>query len=178
MEFRKTNKGQDKTYRVVYAVHEVIEPASTNGLVQGETRHTADQADPPTEFIGCVNLKSLEAGGLDLPDDLTLPAAAASTTLTVELSYSFLPTAWRKGYATESVKAVFEACKQTPSFWSPYEKVYVRAIVNHGNPASIRVMNKTGLRERGVYVWTGRIFLAGEWRVRDDLHIFGTHLLE
>jgi hypothetical protein len=28
-----------------------------------------------------------------------------------------------------------------------------------------------------VYRWTGRIWLAGEWRTEDDLHIFGKWLM-
>jgi len=74
---------------------------------------------------------------------------------------------------------VFEACKGAPSFWAPFEKLYVRAIVNGGNPASVRVMEKTGMIERGIYEWTGKpIFLGGQWEERSNLHIFGMHLLE
>jgi RimJ/RimL family protein N-acetyltransferase len=138
----------------------------------------AEQREIATRFIGLVTLVSLGAGNLELPEDLTIPLAAATTTLTVELAYSFLPIAWGKGYAAESVEAVFESCKRARSFWAPFSKVYVRAIVNQGNPASMRAMDKTRMKKKGVYVWTGRIFLAGEWRERDELYIYGNHLLE
>ncbi|KAI9815032.1 MAG: hypothetical protein M1827_002875 [Pycnora praestabilis] len=171
-----TKEGEENTYRVAYAVHKVLEPMS--GSVEGEPQ-PGQQGAKSTEFVGLVTLKSLDADSLALPEDLTIPAAAATTTLTVELAYMFLPTGWGKGYATESVEAAFESCKRARSFWIPFSKLYVRAIVNERNPASLRVMDKTGMTKRGVYDWTGNaIFLAGEWRERDSLHIFGMHLLE
>ena len=165
-----------RTYRVVYAVHEVLE--LTSGSVEGASQ-PAEQGERPTEFIGLVTMKSLDAGSLALPEDLTLPAATADTTLTVELAYSFLPIGWGKGYATESVQAVFESCKRAPIFWTPFSKLYVRAIVNAENPASSRVMDKTGMTKKGVYEWSGKaIFLAGKWRERDSLSIYGRYLLD
>ena len=132
-----------------------------------------------TKIIGFVTLKSLDSGSLALPDHLTLPSEALTSTLMVELAYMFLPTGWGKGYATESVNAVFNSCKSGSSFWSPFSKVYVRAIVNDGNPASMRVMEKTGMVKRGIYDLFGtKVFLAGEWREEHRLHIFGMHLLE
>ena len=171
-----TSEGEENTYRVAYAVHKVLE--SMSGSVEDEPQH-AEQGEKSTEFVGLVTLKSLDDGRLALPEDLTLPVAAATTTLTVELGYLFLPIAWGKGYATESLEAVFESCKRARSFWTPFSKLYIRAIVNEDNPASLRVMEKTGMMKRGVYDWTGKaIFLAGEWRERSSLHIFGMHLLE
>lgn len=138
----------------------------TSGSVEGET-----------EFIGLVTLKSVDSHSLPLPEDLTLPVTE-TTTLTVEVAYMFLPIGWGKGYATESVKAVFESCKRARSFWTPFAKLYIRAIVNQGNPASMRVMEKAGMMKRGVYDWTGKIFLAGEWRTQDSLYIYGMHLMK
>ncbi|KAI9749234.1 MAG: hypothetical protein M4579_006950 [Chaenotheca gracillima] len=174
--FLPTNEGEGKAYRVAYAVHEVLQ--SSSGAVEDQSQPT-EQGKISTQFIGLVTVKSLDAGGLPLPEHLTLPAAAAATTLTVELAYSFLPKAWGKGYATESLEAVFESCKRARSFWTPFSKLYVRAIVNAANPASQRVMDKTGMAKRGDYEWTGKaVFLAGEWRERDSLHIYGMHLLQ
>lgn len=164
-----------KTYRVVYAVHMVVDP--TSDTAKGNSEPT-QQVNEITRFIGLVTLASLDANSLALPEDLTLPATTTTTTLSIELGYLFLPIAWGKGYATESVNTVFKACKRARSFWTPFSNVYVRAIVNHENPASLRVMSKTGMMERGIYEWTGKpIFLAGEWTERSTLHIFGLHLL-
>lgn len=108
-----------------------------------------------------------------------MSAEEAASALTVELAYSLLPTAWGKGYATEAVKAMFEACKNRKSFWEPHSKVYVRAIVNDRNPASQRVLPKTGMVEKGIYEWKGKpIFLGGEWVEQDNLHIFGMYLFK
>ncbi|KAJ6482196.1 GNAT domain-containing protein [Mycena vitilis] len=162
------------TYRVVYAVHEILEPAVGDPQV-------LEQWEKPTKFVGMVNLWSLNANSLALPEKLTLLAAEAATTLTVELGYSLLPNAWGKGYATEALSATFEACKKGRSFWEPYSKVYVRAIVNGRNPASLRALAspKTGMIEKGIYEWSGKpLYLGGEWVEQDNLHIFGMHLLE
>ncbi|EXJ68908.1 uncharacterized protein A1O5_07840 [Cladophialophora psammophila CBS 110553] len=161
-----------KTHRVAYTVHKILEPMALSV-------ETKPQAGTPTEFIGLVTLKSLDTGSLALPEEFNPSVAAATATLTVELAYMFLPTGWGKGYATESVEAVFGSCKRARSFWAPFSNLYVRAIVNDGNPASLRVMDKTGMTKRGVYNLTGRtVFLAGEWREQHRLHIFGMHLLE
>ncbi|MCJ1404276.1 hypothetical protein MMC11_007501 [Xylographa trunciseda] len=175
-EFIQRRLPEENTYRVAYAVHKVLE--STSDLNEGEAQG-AEPGGKSTEFIGLVTLSSLNAGNLPLPENLTLPAAAATTTLTVEVAYTFLPKAWGTGYATESLKAVFESCKRARSFWTPFSKVYIRAMVNEANPASQRVMDKTGMTKRGLYIWTGKaVFLAGEWRERDSLYIYGMHLLE
>jgi RimJ/RimL family protein N-acetyltransferase len=77
------------------------------------------------------------------------------------------------------VGAALEACKRAPSFWAPFSKVYVRSIVNEGNPGSLRVMEKTGVAKKGVYEWTGKaFFVGGEWREEIRLHIYGMYLLE
>ncbi|KAI8933433.1 hypothetical protein NX059_010047 [Plenodomus lindquistii] len=97
-------------------------------------------------MIGLVSLHSLDPRSLALPFHLFLPSTQSSSKdLIVELAYQFLPTAWGKSYAAKAVTAVFEACNRAPAFWSPYEKVYVRGIVNAENPASQRVMAKIGV---------------------------------
>lgn len=74
---------------------------------------------------------------------------------------------------------MFDACRRSPNFWAPFEKVYVRAIVNAENPASQRVMAKSGMTELGMYVWEGKaVWLAGRWTDRSDLHIYGSFLRE
>ncbi|MCJ1293751.1 hypothetical protein MMC34_005306 [Xylographa carneopallida] len=171
-----SHEGAENTYRAIYAVHTVLDPMS--GPVDGESS-PAEQTQKPTKFIGLVTLRSLDADSLALPKELTLPTVATTRTLSIEVAYMFLPSGWGKGYATEAINAVFESCKKTRSFWAPFSKLYVRAIVNESNLASRRVMEKTGMKKEGVYEWSGKaIFLCGEWRERDSLCIFGMHLLE
>lgn len=107
-----------------------------------------------------------------------MPASENATTETLILAYSFLPCGWGKGFATESVAAVLDVCKKAAAFWEPFKKLYLRGIVNDGNPASLRVMAKLGIEEKGIFKWTGKIWLAGGWRYEDDLHIFGQYLIE
>lgn len=157
-------------------MHKILE--STNGSVEGESQ-PADQGEKPTQFIGIVTLRSLDDTQLVFPDHLTIPAAEATTTLIVDIGYMFLPIGWGKGYATESLEAAFGAYKRAPSFWSPFSKVYVRGAVNDDNAASQRVMEKVGMAKRGIYEWTGKpVFFAGKWRERENLHVFGRHLLD
>ena len=98
----------------------------------------------------------------------------------MELGYSYLPNAWGKGYAAEALKAVFDACQKVDkTFWGEWKKVHVRAIVNGGNPASCRVMEKVGVKEAGIFEWRGEpIFLGGRWESESQLHIYGLYLQE
>jgi RimJ/RimL family protein N-acetyltransferase len=168
-----THDVDQKVWKVTYLVHRILESPSDGGSP------LEDRRDPPTEFIGVVNVGSLGPYSLDLPEHLTIPASATDTTLILETGYYFLPKGWGKGYATEAVNAMFDAAQKAPSFWAPFTKVYVRALVNSANPRSKRVMAKTGMVEIGVLEWSGDpVFIAGEWRDHDSLHIFNRYLLE
>jgi RimJ/RimL family protein N-acetyltransferase len=168
-----TKEGEPKTYRAVYAVHE---------LLSGPSHPSTPIPDLKTvekRFIGLILLHALGPNDLALPDHMFPPSSLAPECLTIQIGYLFLPGGWGKGYATESVKAVFEACKKETAFWAPYEKVYIRVVVNAENPASQRVVVKTGMEELGVYVWSGeRIWIAGKWRTTDRLYISGKFLKE
>lgn len=162
---------EETKYRISYAVHKVLESAQDK-----QSMIEQDQDQKLTQFIGIISLKPLDAHVLPLPDNLFPPTSP--TTLTLEMGYSFLPSSWGHGYATESNSALFESFKRTPlSFWSPFSKLYIRAIVNPENLASQRVMDKIGMEKRGVYEWTGRAFLAGKWREKEGLLIYGTELV-
>ncbi|KAF2872791.1 hypothetical protein BDV95DRAFT_570647 [Massariosphaeria phaeospora] len=162
--------GDQQIRRVAYAVHELLDAPQGTG-----------EAERPTRLVGLVNLMSAHGPNhLVLPEHLTIPASEESTTLVMELAYMLLPAAWGKGFAAEAVIAVFGECKNARAFWAPYEKVWVRAIVNAGNPASLKVMAKTPMREKGIYEWNGgerKVFLAGQWTNTSTLHIWGMHLL-
>jgi RimJ/RimL family protein N-acetyltransferase len=164
-----TNEGEAKTYRVVYAVHELLPGPTTN----------KDLENLQERFIGLLTLRSLGPDNLALPAHMFSALSLTPECLTMELGYQFLPGAWGKGFATESINAVFEACKKEKHFWEPYERVFVRTIVNAENAASRRVMAKCGGKELGVHVWEGEsLWLAGKWRTTDILHIFGKFVVE
>ncbi|PSN73225.1 hypothetical protein BS50DRAFT_568803 [Corynespora cassiicola Philippines] len=160
-------KANEQDYRIVYAVHQVpikTDSNQTDGTKTEELERT---------FIGLVNLKP---ANFPLPSHLDAPTSP-SNTLSLELAYCFLPAFWGKGYATETLTAVFDALQTAPKvFWGKYEKVWVRALVNQLNGASQKVMQKVGkLTEMGVWVWEGEeaVWVAGEWRVRDEVLIYG-----
>ncbi|KAH8711899.1 GNAT family acetyltransferase-like protein [Phaeosphaeriaceae sp. PMI808] len=168
-----SDKQDDRAYKIAYAVHEVAPYTITeSGLL--------DPKDDPTH--GLAGLIIVRKKGTELPLPASLFPESTLTcpeTLTVEIGYQFLPGYWNRGYATESIAAVFSACSQARSFWSPFKRVYLIAVVNAENPASKRVMEKSGMKELGIYEWTGdAIYLAGKWRTREILHIFGTWLWE
>jgi RimJ/RimL family protein N-acetyltransferase len=170
-----TTEGEEHAYRVAYAVHKV--PESTSKVVDIDSLPQTELENKSTDFIGVVNMHSVGAHDLPLPENLSLPGSTAAGTLRVEVAYMFLPRGWGKGYATEAVNAMVGACQRARAFWMPFSKLHIRGIVNAGNPASLRVMEKTGMVKTGVYEWTGKaIFLAGEWREKDTIHIFGKYL--
>lgn len=96
----------------------------------------------------------------------------------MELGYLFLPWSRGKGFATEAIRAAaLEEYRKANSFWAPYKRVYVRAVVDSGNPESIRVLEKVGLEERGTHEWDGeRVWLAGGWRDCQEL-VYGMYMV-
>jgi RimJ/RimL family protein N-acetyltransferase len=162
-------EGETKSHRVAYAVHELLSTSENDGV---------SKEDIPSRFIGLIGLKPLRPESLTIRPDLLPPSTLEPGCLTVEMGYSYLPSAWGKGYATGAVKAVIETCKRRETFWEPYDKVFVRAIVGPENVASQRVMAKSGMKELGIHVWEGEaIFVGGKWRTRDELRVYGTFVI-
>ncbi|KAF2023191.1 hypothetical protein EK21DRAFT_81439 [Setomelanomma holmii] len=172
--------GEEKTHRIGYLVHEIIQPPSSAPAATT----TTTQADPQTRFIGLITLRSLT------PHETTflprLGHASTRTTLSLEIAYMFLPESWGRGYATESIDAMLDACTHAPrELWSPWEKVYVRAIVNDENGPSQRVMEKCVMRDgrddkgrKEVLEFEGgRFFIAGKWREKHRLFVFGREIV-
>jgi RimJ/RimL family protein N-acetyltransferase len=159
--------GEEKVYRINYAVHEILQDSNA-----------AASTDPPTRSIGFVSLRSIP------PDEsASLPRlgfASTATTLSLEVAYMFLPTAWGRGYATESVNAMFDACKKADrGYWAPHKKLCVRAIVNNENIPSQRVMEKCGMGAPRVLEFKGdRFFLNGKWIEEHCLFIYEKMLVE
>jgi len=155
--------------RTAYMIHELL-PSNSDSLSRENT---------PTRFIGLVTLRPIGPKDLVLPDHFFPSSTLSPGCLKMELGYGFLPVAWGKGYATEAVKTVLEACGKEGKLWGPFEKVFVRAIVNEENTASQRVLAKTDMKELGVHTWNGDgLWLAGKWRTRDRLHIYGMFVVE
>ncbi|XPS79161.1 hypothetical protein M3J09_011148 [Ascochyta lentis] len=164
-------------FRIAYAIHRLPEPTLLHANPNEPQNKTTDTPSTTT-FIGLVTLLPITPSHLSLPAHLTNPSTPnPQPTLVVELAYALLPSFWNRGYATESIRAVLAACRreENRSFWSPWERVWVRAIVNERNPRSRAVLGKCeGVREMGVFVWRGEeIHIGGEWRTEDRLVIFG-----
>lgn len=157
---------QPKRFRVYYAVHELPQNSGQEEGAKGR-------------FIGGIQLRSLGGPNDLVVPDANMPPASSFTpsTLHLEIGYQFLEPAWGKGYATESVSAAIEACGRAlkTEYFKPYDRLYVRAIVNEENPPSLRVMGKTkGMENLGVWEWEGEpVFLAGRWIEKSRICIFG-----
>jgi RimJ/RimL family protein N-acetyltransferase len=67
----------------------------------------------------------------------------------IELGYRMRPDAWGHGYATEGAQALMAAALE----WPGIDRVYAHALLS--NPASIRVMDKIGMRHVGPWEYRG-----------------------
>jgi len=156
--------------RVAFAIHKIIEE------IQGDEGSKREGVEPETKFIGGLTLRPHQA--VPLPDNFTVPNGPETGVLRLEIGYAFLPGAWGSGYSTEALMAALDAYKQAINFWSPFSKLYVEAIVGPDNPASVKVLEKAGLKSLGLYKWPGGPeFLAGAWRERAVL-VYGKWLVK
>jgi len=115
------------------------------------------------EVIGQVSIRA--KGTLPIAESLSIDDGPETGILKMEIGYSLITTAWSRGYATEAVMATLSAFKRAESFWAPFKKIYIEAIVHPDNPASCRVLEKAGFRKVGLHEWEAeRIVLAGALR--------------
>lgn len=154
-------EGEEKMYRFPYVVHEIARNDESN----------------EEQFIGLITLRTLSAFETKFPP--RDKHGSTSTSLSLELAYMFLPQFWGRGYATESITAILQRCARVPAaHWTPYDKVVVRAIVNDENGASQKVMEKCGMEEPEVVEFEGgRFFIAGKWRTRHRLCVYGREIV-
>lgn len=111
-------------------------------------------------------------------DDIGTKSDPERGILRLEIGYLFLPDAWGKGYATEACAAVLAACGKSKSYFAPYSKLFVEALVGDDHPASCRVLEKAGLKRIGFSEWEAEpVWLAGAWRDPKVL-IYGTWVFE
>jgi RimJ/RimL family protein N-acetyltransferase len=154
-----SQEGDGTAYRVSYAVHRLLSLAESN------REPIASTAEPKQgyEIIGLVLLKPEAA--VPLHDHITKKTDQATGHLRLEMGYLFLPTAWGNGFATEACSALLEACRRSRSFFAPFKSLYVEAVVSPDNPASMKVLEKAGLKQVGLNEWDGEaVFLAGALR--------------
>ena len=166
-----TEKGEKAPYRCRYAVHRLLKNSDAS-----KEKTNVGEVWEESEVIGLVGLKP--EATVPINDELTVKNGPDVGVLRVELGYLYLPTTWSSGYATEASIAVLDAARRATSFWAPYHKIYVEAIVSPDNPASCRVLEKSELKKIGVNEWDGEpVFLAGAWREPRVL-VYGTWLID
>jgi RimJ/RimL family protein N-acetyltransferase len=163
-------EGDMQKYRFCYVVHKLDLDESV-----GEN----DEAKKDSEKTRVIGLLSAHPEQIfTLPESLTVPDGPETGILKLEIGYSFLPTAWGGGYATEALTATLDSLKNATTFWAPFNKVYIQAVVSPNNPGSIRVLDKAGLKKVGVYEWEGeRTFIGGALQENIVL-VHGTWLIK
>ena len=146
--------GENTKYRVLYAIHRIRDDKA-NGIF--------DSNSEDFETIGTCTLKP----GMTVPihDHMTTKTNEATGVLRLEIGYQFLPEVWGKGYATEACIALLDACRKSNSHFAPYTSLYIDGVVSPDNPASMKVLEKAGLKQIGLNAWEGEpVFLAGAMR--------------
>jgi RimJ/RimL family protein N-acetyltransferase len=145
--------GDKQKYRFSWVIHrKIVDPVS--GEQDGHEK---------LEVIGLISLRPGQT--IPLTESFSPPDGPTTGILKLELGYSFLPTVWRNGYATEAITGVLDSTKRFIKDLVPFQKVYVEAVVSPDNPGSWKALEKAGAKRVGLYEWDGeRIVLAGKLR--------------
>lgn len=121
----------------------------------------------PGTLLGNIGLRTQASGPTLPPFDppSSSPQSTSPPTLR-SLGYSYLPSAWGRGVATEAASAVLNAYREaTREEREKGEVYYVEAVWGPENPASARVLEKVGFRTVGEKR-EERAWLAGGWKER------------
>ncbi|VUC36394.1 unnamed protein product [Clonostachys rosea] len=79
----------------------------------------------------------------------------------LELGYLFLPSAWGKGFATESIRAFLEHHGSERRKSDPQTKIQIQANVHPDNIGSLRVLHKLGFSTLETIVGEDEVFIGG-----------------
>ncbi|KAF2196136.1 hypothetical protein GQ43DRAFT_436274 [Delitschia confertaspora ATCC 74209] len=132
------------------------------------TSSAAPTEDDDANFIGIVGLRKYPTfffKGPPLPND-KLKTADGEQRQPSEfrmVGYSFIASSWGHGYATEAGQAVLSNYAESGGA-DVKGKRYVEAAVDRTHQASIRVLEKLGLRKVGWHEEEGRLLIGGQWR--------------
>ncbi|CAH0053851.1 unnamed protein product [Clonostachys solani] len=88
----------------------------------------------------------------------------ASRAIGLELGYLFLPSAWGKGFATESIKALLEHYFSEKRKSNPQVMIQIQANVHHDNVRSLKVLYKLGFSTLETVVGEDVVFIGGASR--------------
>lgn len=162
------SENSSKRYQVPYAVHRITSSSRSSP--------SKSDAASETEVLGLAMLKA--SSSVPISDTLGVKTDIEHDILRLEIGYMFLPQAWGKGYASEACVAILDACRRCKPFFAPCTKLYVEGFVSNDNPASVRVLEKAGLKFVGVNEWEDEpVWLAGKWRGPSGL-LYGNWIFE
>ena len=146
------DEGENTKYQVIYAVHRILD----NGSSPSDT-------SKDSQIIGLCTLKPNMT--VPIHDHMTTKTNKETGVLRLEIGYQLLPEFWGRGYATEACIALLEACRLSRPHFAPFTSLYIDGVVSPDHPASMKVLEKAGLKQIGLNKWEGEpVFLAGGMR--------------